>query len=127
MLALNETGPLPTPKDDDELLNEKLSHLKVEHTTGFKRVIEKYPEVVANSFEDVPPSTMSANHSFVLTSNNPIYQKSRRMSSAHHEIVKKEFEQMCKTGIITQVESPWTFPVVIATKKDGSPRFCLGY
>ncbi len=34
---------------------------------------------------------------------------------------------MLEAGIITPVESPWISSVVIATKKDGSPRFCVDY
>ena len=34
---------------------------------------------------------------------------------------------MLSAGIITPVESSWTSPAVIATKKDGSLRFCVDH
>ena len=34
---------------------------------------------------------------------------------------------MLEEGIIRPVKSPWAFPVVIATKKDVLPRFCVDY
>ena len=34
---------------------------------------------------------------------------------------------MLKSGIISQVESPWTSLLVLRTKKDGSPRFCFDF
>ena len=49
------------------------------------------------------------------------------MSPVHNEIVRREVDRMLDAGIITPVESSWTSPVVIATKKDGSPRFCVEY
>ncbi len=47
------------------------------------------------------------------------------MPPSHNEIVRKEIDRKLLAGIITPVESPWTSPVVIATKKEGSPRFCV--
>ena len=34
---------------------------------------------------------------------------------------------MLQAGIITPVGSAWTFSTVLATKKDGSPRFCIDF
>ncbi len=92
-----------------------------------KKILRDYPEVIANSFEDVRPSRVSVMHRFELTSENPMYQKARRMSPPHNEIIRKEIDRMLAAGIITPLESPWTSPVVIATKKDGSPRFSVDY
>ncbi len=49
------------------------------------------------------------------------------MSHSHNEIVHKRFDGMLLAGIITPVESSWTSPVVIATKNDGSPLFCVDH
>lgn len=34
---------------------------------------------------------------------------------------------MLKAGIINPVESCWTSPVALSTKKDGIPRFCVKF
>ena len=34
---------------------------------------------------------------------------------------------MLQEGIITPVESAWTSPIVLATERDGSPRFCSDF
>ncbi len=49
------------------------------------------------------------------------------MSPSHNDVVHKEIDRMLDAGIIIPVESSWTSPVVIATKKDGSPQFCVDY
>ena len=49
------------------------------------------------------------------------------MSPMNNEIDRKEVDCILSAGIITLVESPWTSPVVIASKIDGSPSFCVDY
>ena len=39
--------------EEDESVNRKLSHLSQTATEGIKRILSKYPEINANSFEDV--------------------------------------------------------------------------
>ena len=34
---------------------------------------------------------------------------------------------MLKKGIIKESTSPWSQPLVIVTKKEGSPRFCVDF
>ncbi len=103
-------------------MDVKLSHLNLKDGEAVNKIIRDHPEVSANSFEDLKPSTISVTHRFELTSENPVYQKAGRMSPSVHEI-----DRMLLAGIITPVESSWTSHVVIATKKDGSPRFCVNY
>lgn len=66
-------------------------------------------------------------HSFELTNERPIYHRPRRVPPAHQEIIKKELEMILDAGIVRPASSAWSFPVVIARKKDGKPRFCVDY
>ncbi len=127
VLMLKEPEKEIESSDEDQYVNEKLSHLNSKDTEAVKNIIKDHPGVIANSFEDVRPSTMSVTHRFESISENHIYQKARRMSPFHNEIVRKEIDRMLFAGIITPVEWSWTSPVVIATKKGGFPRFCIGY
>ncbi len=62
-----------------------------------------------------------------LSLKSPICQKARRMSLVYNEIVRRRFYRILSAEIISPVESDWTSPVVIATKKDRPPRFCADY
>ena len=113
--------------DEDQLLDEKLSHLSTKDAGSVKKIIRDYPEFIANSFRDVRLPTVSVTHRFELTSESPIYQKARRKSPSHKNIVRKEIDRMLAASITTTVESSTKSPAAMATKKDGSRRFCFDY
>ena len=109
--------------EEEELVSQKLCHLNQTATEGIKSILSKYPEEIANSFEDVRPSTVDVTHRFELSSNNPIYKKARGMSPMQNEIVRKELDRMLAAGIITPGQSSRTYPYFIANKNDGYPQF----
>lgn len=48
-------------------------------------------------------------------------------SPKHNVVVKKEVDELLEAAIIKTASSTWSFPVVIAKKKDGGTRFCVHY
>ena len=57
----------------------------------------------------------------------PIYIRAYRKSLAEREILKKEVDILLQAGIIQKSTSPWSAPVNLVPKKDGSKRFCVDY
>ena len=57
----------------------------------------------------------------------PIKQAARRLPLAKRAEAEKEVRQMLDRGIIEPSASPWSSPVVLVKKKDGSVRFCIDY
>ena len=58
---------------------------------------------------------------------HPIKHMPRRMNPGKELQVRQHVEQMLANGIIEEANSPWSAPVVMARKKDGSWRFCVDY
>ena len=81
----------------------------------------------ANSFDDVRPSRREVVHKLELISEASIYKKLCRLPLIHNEVVEKEVDCMFQAGIITLVESARTSTIVLVTKKNGSPRFCIDF
>lgn len=50
-----------------------------------------------------------------------------RLSPRDNKLVRQELDNMLKAKTITPASSAWSFPAIIATKKDGKPRFCVDY
>ncbi|HTS08815.1 MAG TPA: reverse transcriptase domain-containing protein [Candidatus Eisenbacteria bacterium] len=57
----------------------------------------------------------------------PIKIPARRYSPADLVTIKAFVDENLKNGVISESDSPWSFPIVIATKADGSPRICIDY
>ena len=50
-----------------------------------------------------------------------------RMPLAVHQEVARQLKNMQRAGVIQPLTSPWSSPVVMVRKKDGTQRFCVDY
>src|SRR3978361_1001120 len=57
----------------------------------------------------------------------PIRQPPRRVPFAKQQEVEHLVQKMLEEGVIEESSSPWSAPVVLVTKKDGTSRFCVEY
>ena len=57
----------------------------------------------------------------------PIKQAPRRMPFAVRQEVAKQLKSMQQNRVVQPSHSPWSSPVVMVRKKDGSHRFCVDY
>lgn len=64
---------------------------------------------------------------FWLTDTTPIRQNPRRKAFVEKDVIDKEVRQMLDMGVIRPSHSPWSSPVHIVPKKDGTNRFCIDY
>jgi len=65
---------------------------------------------------------------YIDTGNSrPIRVPPRRIPPGRRQIIEEEIEKMLEQGIIRESKSPWSSPVVLVKKKDGSTRFCIDY
>jgi hypothetical protein len=53
----------------------------------------------------------------------PIFSPPYRKSVKEREILKEEVAEMIRVGIIEESKSPWSSPIVLIPKKDGTKRF----
>ena len=57
----------------------------------------------------------------------PIKVRARPIPMAKREACAQQLEDMLADGIVVPSTSPWSAPVVMAQKKDGTLRFCVDY
>ena len=57
----------------------------------------------------------------------PIRQPPRRTSPLKHDEMERQVTDLLEQGKAKKSSSPWSSPVVLVTKKDGSQRLCVDY
>ena len=79
-------------------------------------------------FDNVRGPTTVCHHRIRLKPEvEPIKQRYRPQNPRRQEIIDAEVDKMIEDGIIEPSDSPWSSPIVIVTKKDGTPRFCIDF
>ena len=59
--------------------------------------------------------------------NELIKMRPYRIPIKNREVIVKAIDDMLDSEVIRRSKSPWSFPVVIVDKKDGSKRFCVDF
>ncbi|KAK7091878.1 hypothetical protein V1264_009500 [Littorina saxatilis] len=78
-------------------------------------------------FSDVPGSTSLVEHEVHLTSDVPVRSKPYPIPFQARESLKKDIDNMLKMGVIRESSSPYSSPVVVVKKKDGTNRVCIDF
>ena len=63
----------------------------------------------------------------INTEGPPIRQPMRRQPVALKEAIDSEVQKMLEQGVVQPSFSPWSSPIVMVKKKDGSWQFCIDY
>ncbi|KAK3751381.1 hypothetical protein QZH41_002571 [Actinostola sp. cb2023] len=71
--------------------------------------------------------TSAVKHEIPLSDAIPFKQRHRRVPPAQYEEVRKHLREMLDSGVIRESHSPWSSPVVLVRKRDGSLRFCIDF
>ncbi|XP_067944465.1 uncharacterized protein [Watersipora subatra] len=87
------------------------------------KIVSQFKEV----FNDIPGSTSIIEHKINLTSEEPIKQKPYPVPYALREQLQKDLDEMETLGIIQKSQSPYSAPIVLVPKPDGSKRICVDY
>ncbi|CAF1466853.1 unnamed protein product [Rotaria sordida] len=80
-------------------------------------------------FDIRQPSIIKAtvHHAIETGTHPPTYTPPYRVSYKDEQIQREEIDKLLKQGIIEESTSPWSSPIVLVRKKDGSVRFCIDF
>ncbi|XP_019252808.1 PREDICTED: uncharacterized protein LOC109231614 [Nicotiana attenuata] len=89
-------------------------------------VLKKYPDVFLEP-TSLPPKRAHDHLIPLKTDANPVSIRPYRYSFFQKNEIEKQVNEMLHNGIIQPSHSPFSSPVLLVKKKDGSWRFCIDY
>jgi len=121
----------PAAKKTTTALNNNIynmvRHLPYDQQQQIYSVLNKHKCVFDNS----TPSIMKTNNVYhripIPSHHQPIQSYPYRKSAKETEIINQQVKEMLANHVVRPSSSPWSSPVVIINKKDGTPRFCVDY
>ncbi|KAL9958151.1 hypothetical protein ACROYT_G035126 [Oculina patagonica] len=78
-------------------------------------------------FTEAPGTTNLVQHHIKLTSVEPVRSKPYPVPYSLRESLKEDINNMIKMGVVRESNSPYSSPVVVVKKKDGTNRVCFDY
>ena len=136
LLIGDKSNPLLSSKErtqaaiDENTLPSNLvqfeeGYLNNDETCEIKALIDEFADIFSKNSDDIGKSDYI--HKIKLTDEVPFKSRAYRIPQAQKKIVEDEIEKMLRTGVIVKSNSPWSSPVVLVKKQDGSIRFCVDY
>ncbi|KAK7095859.1 hypothetical protein V1264_005220 [Littorina saxatilis] len=78
-------------------------------------------------FTDIPLRCKAGECEIVLESEKPVRVKQYPLPHSQSESVQSEIDSMLKLGVIEKTSSPYSSPILLVKKKDGTMRFCVDF
>ena len=102
-------------------------HISPELTSDERKQLKELMVEYDDIFSDVPQVTNIIEHKVVTRTEEPVYKRAYPIPYALRDTVKKEIDDMLKSGIVEPSDSPYAAPIVLIKKKDQSLRICLDF
>ena len=100
--------------------------LSEEQKRQFSQLIDEYEGIFAMHNSDLGKSDLME-HEINTGEHAPIKQLLRRIPPHQGEIIDQQLDELLANGRVEESQSPWSSPVVLVRKHDGSYRMCIDY
>jgi hypothetical protein len=110
----------------EEVIADARPNLSRKEAQALEELIANYQDVFETKSGD-HGRTENVYHRIDTGDARPIRQPPRRLPLVKQAEVTDMLEDIKRKGVIEESDSPWSSPVVLVQKKDGSLRFCVDY
>lgn len=127
MLTVTPTTTSNSSVSSTSIFDGLVSHLALSGRTKLLQVLHRYTALFDLSQPSIIRTNGVSHRIPTLPHHQPIQSYPYRRSPKELEIINEQVKEMLDNHIIRPSSSPWSSPVVIIKKKDGTPRFCVDY
>ena len=89
-------------------------------------LLQEYTHIISTSDRDIGRTSV-VRHSIDTGDASPVRQPARRLPFHQREKVRQLIDDMLSRGVIEPAAGPWSSPIVLVPKKDGTTRFCVDF
>lgn len=109
---------------------QEVQHQEVDNfsqlSSATQVVLTEFKEVFQTPTE-LPPRRPIEHHIHLTAGSNPVNVRPYRYPYFQKDAIEKLVQEMLTQGIIRPSHSPFSSPVLLVKKRDGSFRFCVDY
>lgn len=120
------TQQVPTENIVEGLEFPSFDGLTEEQAIQAKSLLLRYSSLFSKDEGDLGCTDLIT-HEIPLQDEVPVRQPYRRLPPSQYDLVKKHIKQLLDSQIVRESSSPYSSPIVVVTKKDGSIRLCVDY
>jgi len=125
-VSLQTSSPICTVNTSSLPTNSVVFDDRVSPTqqSDLKKMLDEYSSI----FSNVPgKTTLAVHHIEVPSGTRPIRCTPYRLGPEKSAVLKNEIADLMKLGIIGESSSPWSSPIVMVPKSDGTLRLCTDF
>jgi hypothetical protein len=128
---IDRLTPVPPDTETEERFLAQFSldaSLTAQQSTQIKKVLLDYRDRFLNKIQSTDIIQTNIQHRINIAPNSRHVQSQPYvLGPAERKIESDQVDDMLRAGVIEPSSSPWSSPVVLVRKKDGSIRFCIDY
>ena len=107
-------------------LEQDCNKLSEKERERFMSLVTEYKDIFADSNSDLGRTDLME-HEIYTGDHQPIKQSPRHTPPHKREVIDQQLNELLDHGRIEPSQSPWSSPVVLACKHDGTYRMCIDY
>ncbi|CAF4291683.1 unnamed protein product [Didymodactylos carnosus] len=114
------------PQEMREHIEQLTSHIEdLNQRQKLQHILWKHGKL----FDLRQPSIIkrTVHHAIETGTHPPVHTPPYRVSYKDEQVQREEINKLLQQGIIEESTSPWSSPIVLVRKKDGTVRFCVDF